>query len=953
MQPVSSVGDDAGLTPSADVGADQGSDGGVDQGFDSPVDAGLESAGAADSSGGDDGVVDGHYDSGGEGPAPVPIPPGQAIVAAASGPFATQALRAIAACPGSSVATPGYPLISIDSLSTPLVSFEGMAFDNSCVTESVTSDPSGAIGPRHYVQTVNEAISVYDRAGNVLAGPVKTGSFFSPAGFTGCGGDATGATVVYDRYADRWLISRPGQANSHCLAVSQTSDPTGVYNIYSFSVDPTRFGDDAKIAVWQDGYYLTANAVSIDAGIGNLVSVFERDRLLAGTAARSITFFLPDQTKQLRSQMLPAFVDGPNLPPAGTPNLIVQVQDNDFGFDADRVQIYEFATSWSDPSASTVAMTVSLMPTSGCDASGINCFHSGVCGGQPGACLPQPGTDSTVFDPHAAGEMMYRLTYRRFADHESLLFNHTIAADDDPPNVQAVIRWYEIRRSQGSAWSIFQQGTHAPDLKNRWLGSMAMDGRGDIALGYVAGSESLFPSIRYAGRLVTDPPGDLTEGERSLAEGMGALLVPIGNAGLGRYAEMTVDPVDDCTFWLTNTYVPLTSTSNDWHTRIGAFRFPACKPPPPSIGNPAGYARSPADSAVTYITPDKQRVVELLREGQHDWKLNDLTALSGILASGNPITFTALTNVRTTDSTVAVAACGEVLGTAQVFQFWLSGGVWIPNVLTQLAGSVPGGCAALGSYTRSDLMDVVVYTSADAHVHELSVSPGYQWFDGDLTSFGGVNVVGGPAGYVRSDGINAVVYQGSDAHVHELALSYTCGTWADQDISGSAVSAASDPRPYVSADHSNSVAFRGAGNDIYRVYARLPSSGTTPSCVGRDIGVALAWTVENLTNAAGGPSASGQPSAYVRSDGVDAIVFVASDGHIHEIAVDAASTATDTDLTPGGANAAGSIMGYARPDGVNAVVYTSASDAHVHELSLDRGQTRWVDTDLTSIAGGP
>jgi hypothetical protein len=183
-----------------------------------------------------------------------------------------------------------------------------------------------------------------------------------------------------------------------------------------------------------------------------------------------------------------------------------------------------------------------------------------------------------VFDPLIGGPM-YRLVYRNFGDHEAILFNQTLAAPDDDGGtpVHSAIRWYEFRR-QGGPWSIFQQGTHVPDANNRWVGSIAMDGNGNIALGYAVASTTVYPSIRYAGRLATDPAGTLPEVERSLAEGQGSLLATGGNLNYADYSEMTMDPVDDCTFWLTNSYVPATSSTNDWHTRIGSFHFNSCIP---------------------------------------------------------------------------------------------------------------------------------------------------------------------------------------------------------------------------------------------------------------------------------------------------------------------------------------------------------------------------------------
>jgi hypothetical protein len=172
--------------------------------------------------------------------------------------------------------------------------------------------------------------------------------------------------------------------------------------------------------------------------------------------------------------------------------------------------------------------------------------------------------------------MMYRLSYRNFGRHHTLLFNHTVAADGNPGANHAGVRWYELRMTTDAPWFIYQQGTYAPDANDRWLGSIAMDGRGNIALGFDVSGASAFPSIHYVGRRLHDPLGQLPRREVSMIEGHGAQL---GNIFFGDYHQMTVDPTDDCTFWYTNTYYPETTTPDRWHTRISAFRFPNCHRP--------------------------------------------------------------------------------------------------------------------------------------------------------------------------------------------------------------------------------------------------------------------------------------------------------------------------------------------------------------------------------------
>lgn len=159
---------------------------------------------------------------------------------------------------------------------------------------------------------------------------------------------------------------------------------------------------------------------------------------------------------------------------------------------------------------------------------------------------------------------MHRVSYRNFGDHEAILVNHSADLQGT-----TAIRWYELRLAPSGDATLFQQGTFAPDANHRWIASSAMDALGDIAIGYSVASSSLFPSIRYSGRLAADPPGILTMTEGSLQEGA---FAQTSSGRWGDYASMQVDPIDDCTFWLTSQYAERNSRA----TRIGAFRFPGC-----------------------------------------------------------------------------------------------------------------------------------------------------------------------------------------------------------------------------------------------------------------------------------------------------------------------------------------------------------------------------------------
>jgi hypothetical protein len=152
------------------------------------------------------------------------------------------------------------------------------------------------------------------------------------------------------------------------------------------------------------------------------------------------------------------------------------------------------------------------------------------------------------------------------------------------------MRWYEIRSDHGN-YSVHQQGTYAPnDGVHRWMGSVAMDKKGNIALGYsVVNGVDVYPGIRYTGRLKGDPKGQMPLGEGVVINGSGVQTTT--NSRWGDYSSMNVDPSDDCTFWYVNEYyeisgvplplppppLPFPGTTAPWQTRIASFKLPGCK----------------------------------------------------------------------------------------------------------------------------------------------------------------------------------------------------------------------------------------------------------------------------------------------------------------------------------------------------------------------------------------
>jgi hypothetical protein len=450
-------------------------------------------------------------------------------------------VRAERVVPGPGPSAQADPVVQDGTLATATSAPALVAsFDGISAAGYAPPDNNGAVGPNHYVQVVNTRLAIYGKSGTVLYGPVTTRTLWSGFG-GGCASNNDGdATVVYDRMADRWIVSQFSVSTLPylmCVAVSTSGDPTGTYNRYSYVY--TSFPDYPKLGVWPDAYYVTINRFGAgDAYLGPTVCAYDRAQMLAGQAATQQCYDLSAGYGSL----LPSDLDGPTLPPAASPNYVLEVA-------TDALHLWKFHVDWANAALSSLTGPATIP----------------VAAFSPACCIPQSGTGQRL---DALGDrLMYRLAYRNFGDHESLVTTHSVVAGGS-----AGVRWYELR-DPGGAPIVAQQSTYAPDAAYRWMGSAAMDANGDVALGYSVSSSTTHPGIRYTGRLAGDAPGLMTQGEGELFTGAGSQTCCLDR--WGDYTSMSIDPSDDCTFWYTNQYVPSDGTFN-WRTRIGAFRLQGC-----------------------------------------------------------------------------------------------------------------------------------------------------------------------------------------------------------------------------------------------------------------------------------------------------------------------------------------------------------------------------------------
>ncbi len=460
---------------------------------------------------------------------------------------------------------------------TVLRSFEGVSDDdNAAVARRVVPpDTNGDAGPNHYVQWANLSAKFFDKQGTLLLGPVAGNIFWQGLGGPCQTRNDGDPVILYDALADRWVamqfmlqeVVTGSGSNALCFAVSVGPDPTGAYHQYQFN-NPY-FPDYPKFGIWPDAYYATTRAFGAPGGFRMEALAFERAAMLSGQPADMVSFFIPNNPSGSGVDgFLPADLDGP-APPAGTPGLFVGGPVTS----PNRIRIYGLAVNWSNPGAATFRLLNSLTPAS---------YDRSL--GDIRQPSPGEGLSALTFT------LMHRVQYRNFGTRQTLVLNHNVDAGGD----RAGVRWYELRNAAGNTgagWSLYQQGTYAPnDGLERWMGSAALNGRGDLGLAYAVSGTTLFPSIRFTGQTAdASGSGQMNVAETTLLTGTGAQVNSSNR--WGDYSMLSVDPSDDRTFWYTQEYYQSTG-SFDFKTRIAAFTLPGAAPvtvtitptsPPPPV----------------------------------------------------------------------------------------------------------------------------------------------------------------------------------------------------------------------------------------------------------------------------------------------------------------------------------------------------------------------------------
>ncbi len=450
----------------------------------------------------------------------------------------------------------------IMALTNPIKNFEAMnLMENG---SGWPPDTNGDVGINHYVQTVNTSIGIYDKATGKMISTTFFDDLFPPAVGTPCDYENNGDPIVlFDQINKRWFIldfAWTGTTNGsyYSIAASVTADPTGAWWLYCFKADDVLMNDYPKCGIWHDGVYVTANMFAFGGSYQtSKIWAIKTPDIYKGTlTAQSTT------TMSLRSfSIMPSNARGKIAPHHSAPNYLYSIDADEFGgLHTDALHVWKYKVDWRTP-ANTTFTGPTILPVAPYDLTSSR--------------VPQLGTAWTLDSLY--GRLMYSTVYRRnnagSGGAESVYLSHTAEYMG-----RRAVRWYEVRIKNGVS-SVYQQGTYSPDANHRWMGSVCADKHGNIAIGYSTSSTKMYPAIQYAGRRATDPKGIMGQGEKTLINGTGAQT---RISRWGDYSMMSIDPVDDETFWYTQEYYLTSAVAPqlpDWRTRVVAFKITPAGPP--------------------------------------------------------------------------------------------------------------------------------------------------------------------------------------------------------------------------------------------------------------------------------------------------------------------------------------------------------------------------------------
>lgn len=487
---------------------------------------------------------------------------------------------------------------------SPLTTFDGLVEDSSNTGET-DIDPNGAVGTKQYMEYVNTEYQAYDKVTHapVWSTPQPIGTPW--AAIPQCAGSSIrlDAVIIFDHLASRWVIAGKATRTEpyfFCIAVSTTDDLTqcgsNCWYAYSFDLD-TALGTNSsgdvylpdwpKIGTGPEAYYATMDLNDPDAGdkeVGVVACAFDRTSMLAGAALSGNLMLCASDTSSnlmyngvyLAHSLIPADVDGTTPPPAGRDEYMASIQNpppDDSTTTSSMFNLWDFHVDWTGMTAS---LTLASQPA--VDPYTPGCYYA------PSPtitiCVPEPSAGGIGQKIDSVGDrFMPRFAYRNFGTYESWLVTHTIQTGKGTGQeaTQTGIRWYELQGSGTPA--VVQQGLISPDSNYyRFLPSIAQDKSGNAAVGYSVSNVGTDPAIDFS---YWNLANKTSPAEVIIINGTGEeVSTGNGQGKWGSYSSMTVDPVDDCTFWYVNEYwVPPASgqANSTFATRIANFKLPGCQ----------------------------------------------------------------------------------------------------------------------------------------------------------------------------------------------------------------------------------------------------------------------------------------------------------------------------------------------------------------------------------------
>lgn len=608
------------------------------------------------------------------------------------------------------------------ALGTIIDNFDGQT------SSSFPPDCSGSVGAGYFFEAYNTSFAIYDLSGTLITGPTAYNTLFN--GVLGADRNDGDPIILWDEQAGRWFASEfsLGSNNYMLIAVSQTSDPTGAWDAWSFDVDD--MPDYMKFGVWEDGYYMADNNSS-----GDDIYVFERSVMLAGGASpQMIGFNNPYRPNSGFHCIMPLDCDGA-FAPSGTPGQFMTINDDAWG-GSDELWIYELDANWSNTSSSTFNRTQQLSVPS-FDANFGSSWDN----------ISQPGTSQKL--DAIPQILMYRVQYRNFGTSQNMVAVHAVDVDGSD---HSGLRWYELQNT-GTTWSVRQSGTYAPDAASRWIGSIAMNGNHEIGMAYSISdaSNNIYPGIRFTGQ---------TAGENAAASGIMDVTETSAVEGgtyqasynrWGDYAQLSIDPNNDNDFWFNSEYMQ--SNNSIKGTRIVGFRFT-------ETGDPIGLtataiASDQIDLAWSLNSTSDNALVAWSANGTFGTPVDGTTYSAGQAIPGGGI-------VLTYGAAISYNHTGLSENTTYYYKAWsyLSNSTYSPGVIAN--ATTPSGPVSafpftwdfesstdytqnFAPWTTVDINNVITYSSSDAD------------FTGEGTAFAWLAMNPVASGWTGSS-------QGDDAH---------------------------------------------------------------------------------------------------------------------------------------------------------------------------------------------